>query len=109
MPGGGSKPGERRGGRKRGVPNRGTITIEEVAKKHGLVTRPGQKLVKDDMVKLFEICLGMAARYQPSAAVGGIEAATTASAKALERKPSVTPIATAQAVMKAVWEEGKPP
>jgi hypothetical protein len=61
----GSKPGERRGGRKKGVPGRTTVAIEEVAKKHGLITRPGQKLVKDELLKVFEICLGMAARYQP--------------------------------------------
>lgn len=33
MPGGGSKPGERRGGRKRGTPNRRTILGESVRKR----------------------------------------------------------------------------
>jgi len=35
MAGKGSKPGERRGGRQKGTPNKATAEIKEIARKHG--------------------------------------------------------------------------
>lgn len=34
MPGGGSKPGERRGGRKKGTPNKSTTEVRDLAQKY---------------------------------------------------------------------------
>jgi hypothetical protein len=35
MPGGGSKPGERRGGRKKGTPNKATAEVKDIASQWG--------------------------------------------------------------------------
>lgn len=35
MAGGGSKPGERRGGRQKGTPNKATADVKALAQKHG--------------------------------------------------------------------------
>src|SRR5688572_27672470 len=35
MPGGGSEPGERRGGRQKGTPNKATAEVRELAGEHG--------------------------------------------------------------------------
>lgn len=66
MPGGGSKPGERRGGRKRGTPNKRTeekklLPLMEQARAHGA----GHKLAKEVIEEFMIVAAGTAARYQP--------------------------------------------
>ena len=50
MPGGGSKPGERRGGRKKGTPNKRTASVQEKLDKIGLDPIEAMaQLVKDEL------------------------------------------------------------
>ncbi len=62
----GSKPGERRGGREKGIPNKATIEraiiAEQVVARAEMTGRKLAKEVLDDFMQLFA---GMAAMYQP--------------------------------------------
>lgn len=62
MPGGGSKPGERRGGRQRGVPNR--TTIERAAVIAEDARQKAQKLGLDVAREAMNFLMGLAAKHQ---------------------------------------------
>lgn len=60
----GSKPGERRGGRKKGVPNKATKAREaEIAKKRAA---EGQQLAKDVLAAAMNAYLTLADKYDPA-------------------------------------------
>jgi Na+-transporting methylmalonyl-CoA/oxaloacetate decarboxylase gamma subunit len=81
MPKGGSKPGERRGGRKRGIPNKATIErllrgkiAEQVAEEIGAPgtavaialekAASGRRLAKDELEEVVPIIKGIVAHHQ---------------------------------------------
>lgn len=68
MPRGGSKPGERRGGKQKGTLNKATrerlaLAVREVQD----AKRQGRKLAKEVLDDLMHTALGRAAYYQPAA------------------------------------------
>lgn len=88
MPKGGSKPGERRGGRQKGVPNKATVErlhknaiIDQIAKEIGQPTSvaaaavdramSGRKLAKEELEEVVPIIKSVVAHFQqePFAAV----------------------------------------
>ena len=66
----GAAPGERRGGRKKGTPNRKVNAIDFVADLHGLPRPTTHKLAKERLRELMEIFIGAAAHFQPSVRPG---------------------------------------
>lgn len=71
MPRGGSKPGERRGGRVKGVPNRATTELALIAERAGVeVHAQGRKLAKEILEDMMYFAVGEAIRYQPLLANG---------------------------------------
>jgi hypothetical protein len=72
MPRGGSKPGERRGGRQRGTPNKRTLgqmaALAEAGAPASLAktsASSAKKLARDVIEEFMLFCTGMAAHYQP--------------------------------------------
>ncbi len=62
----GARPGERRGGRHKGVPNRATIEKAKVAELALAEAKAqGRKLAKDVLEDFMHLFAGMAAHYQP--------------------------------------------
>jgi hypothetical protein len=71
MPGGGAKPGERRGGRQRGTPNKTTIerqrvTAEIAARTVADARVAGKKLAKEVLEEFMFLFADMAAYYKPA-------------------------------------------
>jgi hypothetical protein len=62
----GAKPGERRGGRTAGTPNRATVERALEAEQALAEVKKGRKLGKDMLWDLAELFLGMTAVYQPN-------------------------------------------
>ena len=66
VPARGAKPGERRGGRQAGTPNRQTVEKLEQARLHVENARgAGKKLGKEILEDFMHLFAGMAATYQP--------------------------------------------
>ncbi len=63
----GVKPGERRGGRKKGTPNKATRERALLAKRilEEQAGKPGRKLAREVLDDLMHTFLGMAAQHQP--------------------------------------------
>ena len=62
----GSRPGERRGGRKRGVPNRATVERAEIALRSTAEAKAsGRKLGKEVLEELMVLFGGLASKFQP--------------------------------------------
>ena len=59
----GSKPGERRGGRKKGAPNK--VTLERAAAVQSVVKESGQTLALDQLRELAAYHKGVGAKFQP--------------------------------------------
>lgn len=67
MPRGGSKPGERRGGRVKGVPNKATMERALIAANTLVKSRAAdKKLAKEVLDDFMALFAGMAAHYQPT-------------------------------------------
>lgn len=63
----GAKPGERRGGRKKGVPNKATIEKALIAEKIAdQAEMRGEKLAKEYLNDFLKVFAGMASFYQPA-------------------------------------------
>ena len=79
MAGKGSKPGERRGGRRKGVKNKATIAREEAAKAHIAESlakaksagKANPRLAIEEMYKAISIAEGLAGLMQPNIAKAG--------------------------------------
>lgn len=69
----GSKPGERRGGRQKGMPNKATIQRAALAEKilAEQAGQPGRKLGKDLLEEFATMFAGLAASFQPVASIPG--------------------------------------
>lgn len=67
----GARPGERRGGRKTGVPNKATIEREIEARKDAKRSASEGPMPKDVMLNVMRVLMGEAARYQPTGKDGG--------------------------------------
>jgi len=59
----GAKPGERRGGRKKGVKNK--LTLEKLRLLKESADSAGGKLAMDNLAKLMGKCVALAERYEP--------------------------------------------
>jgi hypothetical protein len=66
MPKGGSKPGERRGGRQRGTPNKTTMErLLRAERETAVAQAEGRKLAKEVLDDFMVLFAGMAAHHQP--------------------------------------------